>query len=233
MANDNKVKVTFHRVTNSQLNSLAIRDGQLIFVQDTGAMYIDVVLSGQPTRIPVQNVITGLGELAYKSAIDTSYINDGTLPLSRGGLGANEFAEGEVLIGNGTTSIETIGIDNTPGGSEDSEDLISSGAVYEGLLTKLDSSLKGANNGLAELGNDGKILSAQLPESANAIEEYNSRGSFPVSGEAHKIYVDTSTNRMYRWDGSQYVDFNFTSSSWYIEPYTDPNGNAGLGFFMV
>ena len=34
-------QVSFYKINNSQLSSLAIKEGQIIFVQDTGKLYID------------------------------------------------------------------------------------------------------------------------------------------------------------------------------------------------
>ena len=51
----------------------------------------------------------------------------------------------------------------------------------------------------------GIIPSANLPGYVDDVIEYNSRSSFPATGESGKIYVDTSTNLTYRWSGSDYV----------------------------
>ena len=64
---------------------------------------------------------------------------------------------------------------------------------------------KGAINGVATLGSDGKIPSSQLPSYVDDVLEYYSKDSFPVSGESGKIYLETSTNKTYRWSGSTYV----------------------------
>lgn len=69
-------------------------------------------------------------------------------------------------------------------------------------------SLKGANNGLAELGNDGKVPSSQLPSYVDDVLEYDSYSAFPVTGETGKIYVALDTNKTYRWSGSAYVEIS-------------------------
>lgn len=63
---------------------------------------------------------------------------------------------------------------------------------------------KAVANGLATLDGSGKVPSAQLPSYVDDVVEYNALASFPATGEAGKIYVDTSTNLSYRWSGSQY-----------------------------
>ena len=80
--------------------------------------------------------------------------------------------------------------------------------------TPLNSNLKGAKNGLAELGEDGKILSNQLPSSIDEIiEGYVYNGDFysdinhktEITGESGKIYVDLLSNKTYRWSGSAFI----------------------------
>lgn len=61
-------------------------------------------------------------------------------------------------------------------------------------------------NGVAGLNDSGLIDSSLLPGSVDEILEFDSKTLFPTQGEKSKIYVDTSTNRTYRWSGSQYVE---------------------------
>ncbi len=63
----------------------------------------------------------------------------------------------------------------------------------------------GQANGVATLGSDGKVPSAQLPSFVDDVLEYANLGSFPVTGETAKIYVALDTNKTYRWSGSAYV----------------------------
>lgn len=74
--------------------------------------------------------------------------------------------------------------------------------------TPLNSTLKGAANGVAELDANGKVPSSQLPSYVDDVLEYSSRSSFPVTGETGKIYVDITTNLTYRWAGSAYVEIS-------------------------
>lgn len=73
---------------------------------------------------------------------------------------------------------------------------------------KLETSLKGVANGLAELDENGKVPSSQLPSYVDDVLEYSAKSSFPTTGETGKIYVDTSTNLTYRWSGSAYVEIS-------------------------
>lgn len=64
---------------------------------------------------------------------------------------------------------------------------------------------KGAANGVATLDSNGTVPSSQLPSYVDDVLEYASQSAFPTTGETGKIYVDTSTNKTYRWSGSTYV----------------------------
>lgn len=59
-----------------------------------------------------------------------------TVGVGKGGTGKTTLASGEVLIGNGTNAVTTKAIDTTSGGTNNSSNLITSGAVYSGLAGK-------------------------------------------------------------------------------------------------
>ena len=76
---------------------------------------------------------------------------------------------------------------------------------------------KGANNGVAELDETGKVPSSQLPSYVDdVIEGYLSSGKFykesahttEITGEAGKIYTDLATNKTYRWSGTAFVEIS-------------------------
>lgn len=73
------------------------------------------------------------------------------------------------------------------------------------IVNKIDKSEKGAANGVAELDQNGKVLSSQLPSYVDDVVEYQNRNAFPYIGEAGKIYIAIDTNLTYRWTGSTYV----------------------------
>lgn len=73
---------------------------------------------------------------------------------------------------------------------------------------KLDASQKGAIDGVAELGHDGKVPSSQLPSYVDDVLEYAALASFPATGETGKIYVALDTNKTYRWSGSTYIEIS-------------------------
>lgn len=70
---------------------------------------------------------------------------------------------------------------------------------------------KGAANGYAPLNGSGIIDTSYLPSYVDDVLEYVDFASFPVTGEAGKIYIDLSENDLYRWSGSTYVEVSGTA----------------------
>lgn len=128
------------------------------------------------------NTITGV-----KGNSETSY-RTGNINITKAniGLGNVENKSSATIRGELTASNITTGLGYTP----------------------LNSNLKGAANGLAELDSNGKVPSAQLPSYVDDVVEYAAKANFPATGETGKIYVDTSTNKTYRWSGSAYVEIS-------------------------
>lgn len=67
---------------------------------------------------------------------------------------------------------------------------------------------KGKANGYASLGGDGKVPADQLPSYVDDVLEFASKTNFPSKGEKGKIYVDLSTENIYRWSGSAYTEIS-------------------------
>lgn len=91
---------------------------------------------------------------------------------------------------------------------------VQSKVVKAALDNKLETSLKGAANGLAELDSTGKVPSTQLPSYVDDVVEgyfYNSKfykeaaHTTEITAESGKIYVDLATNKTYRYSGTQYT----------------------------
>lgn len=78
-------------------------------------------------------------------------------------------------------------------------------ATVTEVAAKLDASMKGSANGVAELDGNGKIPSSQLPSYVDDILEYDTVSDFPPVGESGKIYVALDTNMTYRWGRIEYV----------------------------
>ena len=90
--------------------------------------------------------------------------------------------------------------------------------VHPTDTSRLAASLKGTANGVAELDENGKVPSSQLPSYVDdVIEGYYWDGSFfydightieiypPESG---KIYIELNSGKTYRWSGSAYVEIS-------------------------
>ena len=67
---------------------------------------------------------------------------------------------------------------------------------------------KGKANGYASLGGDGKVPADQLPSYVDDVLEFASKTNFPSTGEKGKIYVDLSTENIFRWSGSAYTEIS-------------------------
>ena len=81
-------------------------------------------------------------------------------------------------------------------------------AIDELSSEKINTSEKGTANGVAELNENGIVLTSQLPSYVDDVLEYNTYSDFPQEGESGKIYVDLLTNKTYRWGGSEYVEIS-------------------------
>ena len=73
---------------------------------------------------------------------------------------------------------------------------------------RIASSEKGAANGVATLGADGKVPAAQLPSFVDDVLEFTSLAGFPATGVTSIIYVALDTNKIYRWSGSAYIEIS-------------------------
>ena len=109
-------QVSFYKINNSQLSSLAIKEGQIIFVQDTGKLYID---KDSSNRISVGGSSYSAGEGINISGTTISSKNSNIINGSTSGslrtvnstaesssytIGKNAFAEGRGTMASGNGS---------------------------------------------------------------------------------------------------------------------------------
>lgn len=73
----------------------------------------------------------------------------------------------------------------------------SQNAVYDALALKLATSLKGANNGLAELDGSGKVPLSQIPASVGAVQSVNSKTGTVVLNTDDIAESGTPTNKWF------------------------------------
>ena len=158
--------------------------------------------SGAPTSL-------ANAELAYNEQDDTLYYGKGTggaggtatqvvaiggpgafLPLTATADAAKKLATARTINGvafDGSANITINAVDST---------------------ARIASSEKGAANGVATLGADGKVPAAQLPSFVDDVLEYANLAGFPATGSTSTIYVALDTNKIYRWSGSTYVEIS-------------------------
>ena len=91
------------------------------------------------------------------------------------------------------------------------------GTIYDRLEeldeTKIDKTAIGQADGVAGLDSQGRVPASQLPSYVDDVLEGTLRDATtfvdptgtPYGPESGKIYIDTTTNKEYRWSGSQYA----------------------------
>ena len=105
-----------------------------------------------------------------------------------------------------TLTKKDVGLENVNNTSDVNKPV--SIATQAALNEKLNVSLKGAVNGLAELDENGLIPASRLPSFVDDVLEYHDINEFPLEGQTGKIYVDLYDNRTYRWSGSTYTEIS-------------------------
>ena len=164
-------------------------------------------ITTKDTTYSVASVIkNGLMSASDKEKLDT--IEKGAQANTITGVKGD--SESLYRTGNVNITKTNIGLNNVENKSSATirGELTNSNVTTALGYTPLNSNLKGANNGLAELDASGKIPTAQLPSYVDDVLEYSVKANFPTTGETGKIYVDTSTNKTYRWGGSAYVEIS-------------------------
>lgn len=105
---------------------------------------------------------------------------------------------------------EQVGLSNVDNTADIDKPISNATQIALSILDnkKLDKSLKGASGGVAELDENGKVLTNQLPSYVDDILTFDSLTSFPATGENSKIYAAKDTNKIYRWGGTSYVEIS-------------------------
>ena len=81
-------------------------------------------------------------------------------------------------------------------------------ATYDLALAAIPNSKFGTALGVATLDATGKIPSVQLPSYVDDVMEFATEFAFPNPGETGKLYVDLSSNKLFRWTGTTYVNIS-------------------------
>lgn len=120
---------------------------------------------------------------------------------------------------DGTISVIFPDIDSEP--TEESDNAVSSNAVYEALAEKLDISKVGAANGVASLDSNGRVPYSQLPTSAMEFKGmWNASTNSPLlsasSGTNGDFYI-VSVGGMFQgvqYEANDRIIFSSASGSW-------------------
>lgn len=146
--------------------------------------------------------------------VDTSLSSTSVNPIQNkvvnsalnGKVPTTRTVNGKALSSNITLSASDVGASESSHNHDDK--YYTEAEIDTKLNSKLNTSLKGAKNGLAELDSNGKVPSSQLPSYVDDVLEYDSYSNFPSAGETGKIYIDKSNNKTYRWSGSAFAEIS-------------------------
>ena len=155
-----------------------------------------------------------------KSAVGLSNVDntsDANKPVSTATQSALNLKENTITAGTtsqyyrGDKTFQTldkaaVGLSNVDNTSDANKPV--SSATQTALNNKLNTSLKGAVNGLAELDGTGKVPAAQLPSYVDDVLEVANFAALPGTGETGKIYVTIDTGLTYRWTGTIYTEIS-------------------------
>lgn len=162
-----------------------------------------------------ENDITVHNNLKARDAEDSHPISaiTGLLNALNAKMEKVKIGETEYIPDSGVVSIpdyptELPASDVTDEYDKDGTAPVSGKAVASAISGKLDANQKGVSGGVAELDENGKVPSSQLPSYVDDVIEATSKSDFPTTGESGKIYVDTTTNLSYRWGGTDYVEIS-------------------------
>lgn len=133
-------------------------------------------------------------QTATESARDTTLATVGTMVLK-----ANNLSD----LASIPTALVNLGLNNVSNTSDANKPV--STATQAALDLKENAANKGVANGYAGLDAAGLVPATQLPSYVDDVLEFANLATFPVTGEAGKIYVALDTNKTYRWSGSTYI----------------------------
>ena len=136
--------------------------------------------------------------------------------------GANKTIVDNALSSTSTNPVQNKVVNSALGGKVPTSRKVNGKALTSDITLSANDvkaipvSQKGVANGVASLGDDGKVISAQLPSFVDdVLEGYvsddsatfykDSKKSSAYTAESGKIYVDLTNNKTYRWSGSKYI----------------------------
>lgn len=196
-----------------RINRVVDAEGNIVPVHpetDAGQVLYENAALGNDIK-NVDDALTALADLAtssgvtgVKGAAESSY-RKGNVNLTPANIGA--VASNDAITAGTFTKVNVDEKGLVTGGSQATLDDIADGSTRK-LSNYIPTSQKGANNGVATLGADGRIPNSQLPSYVDDVLEYENLSGFPTTGSDGKIYVDKQTNKTYRWSGSGYTEIS-------------------------
>lgn len=196
-------------------------EGVPITKNENGVIYIEgnLAVKGGVTAFADDSVTEStirdaIGPAGYDGATGLAAFNSSQFRVN---------SDGTVSIIGGSTGVDAAGVLAVVSEAG----YITSSNVAASYINK---NQIGKANGLATLGNDGKVPSSQLPSYVDDVLEYTNKSSFPSTGESGKIYVDASTAKAYRWSGTTYVEIAAATIHKYS---TTLSGNGSTKEFTV
>lgn len=191
------------------LNSQTLEDNVKINSPLYG--YISTVVDELPGETSATNnpSMAGIDE---KGNVLSSYIKNitssgKTVTFTKGDGTTGTFTTQDTTYSTGTSSVAGLTKLYTSSGTA-TDGAITQKGITDLLSNYILSSQKGLANGVAELDENGKVPSGQLPSYVDDVLECDNKSSFPATGETGKIYVDKTTNLTWRWGGSTYVEIS-------------------------
>ena len=181
-----------------------------------------VNLTPEEVQELIKNASHSHGNKSILDATTASFTTDLLEKLNGIATGANKTVVDSALSSTSTNPVQNKVVNSALNGKVPTSRKVNGKALTSDITLSADdvkaipSSQKGAANGVASLGDDGKVLSAQLPSFVDdVLEGYvaddsatfykDSAKSSAYTAETGKIYVDRNNNKTYRWSGSKYI----------------------------
>lgn len=189
------------KLTEKQINDINSIPNKLDKVSGAGRVYTTDGMVGYTVGATNDTIVkrTSDGRIKAKKPIeDDDVVTKSYLVGSEGIKTANDLL---VLLETDDTGRMVVDLNEAGNKVEIHLD----NAFVDTLLT---TSKLGEPNGVVPLDGNRTIPTKYLPGSVDEILEYDRFSAFPIIGEVSKIYVDKSTNLVYRWGGSSYVEIS-------------------------